>query len=1337
MFYINTKFVQRLRQESCWFALLLFACLACGVAQAQTLSFTPGMVTALTTTDKTTGSSAPNYTGPLSGLILNLPQGLTYDSQGDLFIVDAGANVVRVVASGNGPIPSLPSVAKPVAGTVYTIAGSGSNSPSSTPLCGNGQDERSSIDNRFYGNGCPATDAILYFLTRTNYNPPTQTTAPLGQVALDANGNLYIPDPGDNQVRVVYAGGTVPGLLASLPAGVTPTPGNIYAFAGSAANQSTFNQNEDGSANLPPVGVAVDASGDVYIQLFEENASDSAQSDLAVVYNGGSLPVTLAAQALTTFLQPVDTLTVGGYYLNLLPSNYLQQGEPPWNTPASIALDSSGNIYISDSGDGDEGNSTVYVVYAGGTVPGLSAALQGQAPVVGNAYAFAGSGNLTPAYVPSVPATQANLNTSSFANPTQGTFDPAGDFYVGLSSSGIFGPVNYMTKVDNSGNLTLVAGNLNYDPGTYIQIVCAAAVDGFGDGCPANLVAITGPLGVAMAPDKSIYFSDGYEDPNTYARTYELRRIDGSASALTFPTESAGVASPTQIVTISNADAQPLNITAINIPNNFSQVASGGTDCSVPVTLAPGQSCLLGVQFQAVQAGTFSDNITITSDSSNATSGANSIAVSGTATANSGTSAQKITFTTPSTATYGQTITLNGTASSGLAVIYQASGPGRILGNTLTVTGVGPITVTAYQPGDSGDAGNAAGWAAASPVPATINAQAATLTATADNITQARTLPIPTLTYTITGFANGDTQATTTTGAPTLSTTATATSPSGSYPITIAQGTLATTTNNYTLAFQNGTFTIQSGSPQTITFTQTLPTVTYSTTPISLAGIATATSGLPVTYSVAGPATINGTTVTLTGAGTVIVTANQAGNATYAQASPVTESFTVQPAPLFFTANSLTMAQTSTVPMLTYSVTGFINNDTAASVVGGTPVLTTTATSSSSVGTYPIAIAQGSVTILSTNYTVTSASFVGGTMSVVAGTPQTITFGTLPNVTYGVAQTVLSATASSGLPVTFSVVSGPATITNNVLSVIGAGSVVVAANQGGNATYNAATPAKQSFTVAQAALTITANSFTRLDDVPNPPLTFTVAGLVNGDTAAVFNEQPAISTTATAGSPTGTYPINVGPLGQAGDPVTANNYIITGFVPGTLTITSGGPVQDFTPTLSVPTLTILDGQVGQVTLTVTPLNYYGGIVNLSCTGLPTSASCVFSPAAINASLTQTATLTITTSNAPVVASLPRPGNSISSAAVTGWASLIFGFVLAWQRKRLARFKGVWGIAMAAVLFGGAMGMTACGGSSSSSSNNGLAARGTSTIQVVTADSNGGPTHSIPLVITIK
>jgi hypothetical protein len=305
-----------------------------------------------------------------------------------------------------------------------------------------------------------------------------------------------------------------------------------------------------------------------------------------------------------------------------------------------------------------------------------------------------------------------------------------------------------------------------------------------------------------------------------------------------------------------------------------------------------------------------------------------------------------------------------------------------------------------------------------------------------------------------------------------------------------------------------------------------------------------------------------------------------------------------------------------------------------------------------------------------------------------------------------------------------------------VLSVTGAGSVVVTANQSGNSSYSPAPPASQSFTVAQATLTIAANSMTIVDNITIPPLTYTVTGLLNGDTPAVLSGTPVISTTATAGSPVGTYPINVGPLDGFGNPITATSYTINTFVPGTLTITSNGPAQDFTTALSAPILTILDGRVGQVTLTVNPVYYYSGTLNLSCTGLPANVSCVFSPSSLSVPAKLSGTLSISTSNAAIVGSLRKSGNTIYSAAIACWASLLFGVILAWQRKRLARYKAMWVIAMVAVLFGVAASITACGGKTSTTSS-GLAAPGTTTIQVVATDANGGPTHSIPLVITVK
>ena len=79
---------------------------------------------------------------------------------------------------------------------------------------------------------------------------------------------------------------------------------------------------------------------------------------------------------------------------------------------------------------------------------------------------------------------------------------------------------------------------------------------------------------------------------------------------------------------------------------------------------------------------------------------------------------------------------------------------------------------------------------------------------------------------------------------------------------------------------------------------------------------------------------------------------------------------------------------------------------------------------------------------------------------------QTITFNAIPNKLTTDAPFAVSATASSGLPVTYSIVSGPATISGNTITLTGqVGTVTVRASQAGNSQYAAATPVDRSFTV--------------------------------------------------------------------------------------------------------------------------------------------------------------------------------------------------------------------------------------------------------------------------------
>ena len=163
---------------------------------------------------------------------------------------------------------------------------------------------------------------------------------------------------------------------------------------------------------------------------------------------------------------------------------------------------------------------------------------------------------------------------------------------------------------------------------------------------------------------------------------------------------------------------------------------------------------------------------------------------------------------------------------------------------------------------------------------------------------------------------------------------------------------------------------------QTVAFTQPVTTVTYGVKPIALA--AKSSSGLAVTFSViSGPARLSGSTLTVTGAGTIVLAVNQPGNSTYAPAKQVEEKLTVDKAKLTVTANNLTMKRSAAVPNLTSSITGFVNQDTLAKATTGKPALSTTATSKSPSGSYPIATRNGTLT--APNYTVT---FVNGKVTV-------------------------------------------------------------------------------------------------------------------------------------------------------------------------------------------------------------------------------------------------------------------------------------------------------------------------------------------------------------------
>ncbi|HVS50709.1 MAG TPA: immunoglobulin domain-containing protein [Opitutaceae bacterium] len=85
-----------------------------------------------------------------------------------------------------------------------------------------------------------------------------------------------------------------------------------------------------------------------------------------------------------------------------------------------------------------------------------------------------------------------------------------------------------------------------------------------------------------------------------------------------------------------------------------------------------------------------------------------------------------------------------------------------------------------------------------------------------------------------------------------------------------------------------------------------------------------------------------------------------------------------------------------------------------------------------------------------------------------AANAQTIIFSAIPNHTVGDAPFTLSPTTSSGLAVSLAVVSGPATLSGNTVTMTGTGTVTLQATQAGDTNFTAARPVSRSFIVAAA-----------------------------------------------------------------------------------------------------------------------------------------------------------------------------------------------------------------------------------------------------------------------------
>jgi sugar lactone lactonase YvrE len=403
--------------------------------------------------------NAGSADGQGGAALFNHPEGVAVDGAGNVYVIDTSNQTVREISPGGG---------------VTTLAGS--------PTVGGSADGAGAAASFFYPGGIASTGAGVVFIADTG-NHTIRTMAPPGNVstvagaagvkgdadgtgssalfaypygiAWDGAGHLYVADSANDTIREVT------------PAGVVTTFAGTSGIPGSADGAAaSFNS---------PAGVAVDASGNVYV-------ADAGNSTIRKIAGG----------IVTTF---AGVAGVAG-------SSDGTGSAAHFNAPAGIAVDAVGDVFVADTN-----NDTIREITSGGTVTTL-AGVAGQS---GSGDGAGGSARFNSPHAVAVDGS-GNVYVSDFSNATIRKIDTSDTVTTLAGSAGMTGFADgvgvvarfnqpYSLAVDGSGNVFVAD--------TYNRAIRKITPGGSVTTLNGSQARFYYPQGIAVDGSGNLYVDDG------------------------------------------------------------------------------------------------------------------------------------------------------------------------------------------------------------------------------------------------------------------------------------------------------------------------------------------------------------------------------------------------------------------------------------------------------------------------------------------------------------------------------------------------------------------------------------------------------------------------------------------------------------------------------------------------------------------------------------------------------------------------------------------------------------------------------------------------------------